>query len=311
MAEIVGVILTAGKASRITPLNEYAPKSLLPIGNKELIRYQIDQMKSVGIERVIIVVGHLGQSIRDYLGDGAGLGVSVEYVEQKIPLGIANALGQTIGVVKNPFILYLGDIFTVTNDLQSMLDLASKRKAKAVLATMVEDDPELLQKNFSVETDGTGRVVKVNEKPRGELKTNLKGCGIYYFDPIIFEAVKLTPRTALRDEYELTNSIQILIDSGEHVCHASIIESDMNVTFPPDLLACNLNYLKTNRLDRIIGDNCNINKGCVIENSVIGNNVIIKNAIHIKDSLILSETVVDKQEDLVRFLATPSVRVKC
>ena len=109
--KIVGVILAAGKGSRIKPLNFEFPKPLLPVCNKPIIQYQIEEMKSLGINEVYIVVGHLGGKIKKYFGNGKKLGVNITYVKQKERLGIAHAVGQLEPYIKDPFLLFLGDIF--------------------------------------------------------------------------------------------------------------------------------------------------------------------------------------------------------
>ena len=71
------------------------------------------------------------------------------------------------------------------------------------------------------------------EKPR-YVNSQLKGCGLYVFDPHIFDAIRRTPRTAMRDEYEITDSIQILINDGYVTHHHPIAERDLNLTKPAD-----------------------------------------------------------------------------
>ncbi|MBN1635612.1 MAG: NTP transferase domain-containing protein, partial [Deltaproteobacteria bacterium] len=91
--DIVGVILAAGKGSRIYPLSEKYSKCTLPICNKPLLDYQIEMMKGVGITNIIIVVGHNGFEVVRVIGDGKRQGVNITYINQKETLGIAHALG--------------------------------------------------------------------------------------------------------------------------------------------------------------------------------------------------------------------------
>ena len=84
-----GVILAAGHGSRMGPFGEQLPKPIAPICNKPLLAYQLEHMHALGIEDVIIVIGHLGHHISDTLGDGADYGVRIQYVEQKERLGLA------------------------------------------------------------------------------------------------------------------------------------------------------------------------------------------------------------------------------
>ncbi len=227
---LTGVILAAGKGSRIQPLNLYLPKPLLPVCNKPIIQYQLEDMRDIGVRDVLIVVGHLKEEIISYFGNGSDLGLNIRYVEQKETLGIAHAVAQLENDVDSPFILFLGDIFMVPKNLRSMERLFWERRAGAVLAVKREDNPEYVRRNFAVILHSSGTVTRVIEKPR-YITSNLKGCGVYIFDQAIFDAIRRTPRTAQRDEYEITNSLQILIDDGYPVYTAEVIDWDMNMTF--------------------------------------------------------------------------------
>ena len=90
----IGVILSAGKGSRIDPFNTRYPKPMLPIVNRPILEHQVEQMKSVGITEIVIVVGHLQEMIREHFGDGSRFGIQIRYVEQKQALGIAHAAMQ-------------------------------------------------------------------------------------------------------------------------------------------------------------------------------------------------------------------------
>jgi dTDP-glucose pyrophosphorylase len=308
--KLVGVILAAGRGTRIKPLNLSYPKPLLPVCNKPIMQYQVEEMRAIGVTDLVVVVGHLKDEITSYFGDGSRLGVKIRYVEQKQMLGIAHAVAQLESVIDSPFILFLGDIFSVQKDLPGMAEMFWARKAGAVLAVKHEPNPEFIRRNFAVILHASGTVTRVIEKPR-YLTNNLKGCGVYVFDLAIFDAIRRTPRTAQRDEYEITNSIQILIDDGYPVYPIETIEWDMNVTFANDLLECNHRQMDRMALDRLIGDNVRMPAGTVVERSVIGNNVVIRHPIAVRNSLVLADAVVDATEDLDHMLITPEASVRC
>lgn len=301
--EFTGVILAAGMGERIKPLSLSMPKPLLPVCNKPIIQYQIEEMQKIGIKNIIIVVGHLKNKISDYFKDGRSLGVKISYVEQKQKLGIAHAVGQLENCVHTPFLLWLGDIFFISKDIVNMLKMYKEKQAGAVLAVKKEDDYQLLKKNFAVLLHQSGMVKRVIEKPR-YFHNNLKGCGIYLFDLNIFDAIRRTPRTAMRDEYEITNSIQMLIEDGFPVYPIEIIDWDMNITFATDLLICNQFQLKSLGKNEIIGENVKIPSGVKIRNSVIGNNVQIKFPIQIEDSVILDNVKWNSKKDIKSALVT-------
>ena len=303
-ANFYGVILAAGVGSRIQPLSFNIPKPLLPVCNKPIIQYQIEYMKRIGISKFRIVVHHLKEKLIEHLGDGSSLGVEIKFIEQKQPLGIAHAVAALEQHVDAPFFLFLGDIFIVAKDLNQIVEQYASNKAAAFLAVKKESDPSYIRRNFAVILNEYGLVKRVIEKPR-YVNTKLKGCGVYFFDLSIFDAVRRTPRTALRDEYEITSAIQILIDDGYPVYTAEVIEWDMNVTVPRDLLLCNFEQLRKMGQRFVIGDRSRIHAGAKINNSVIGNDVQIRHPIAIENSLILDHSIVTSKSAVRDSIITP------
>jgi NDP-sugar pyrophosphorylase family protein len=305
MNSLSGVILAAGKGSRLYPITEKIPKPLVPIGDRPLIEYQLDILKKLGIEKCYIVIGHFGYEIAKLLGNGDRYGIQIEYVEQKEALGIANALTHASHRVNGSekFVLMLGDIFFETGDIHAMVALMEEKGANAVLATKLEDNPDALKKNFAIHHNGDGRVFKVVEKPT-KLVNNLKGCGMYLFDSNIFEAVNRTPRTALRNEYELTDSIQIFIDSGYKVYYSNVINDDLNITFIQDLYNINMDYLEKNDKNVAMGKNVEIAKNVLLNKVVIGSDVKIGEDVVLTDTLVLSEAHIKKGEQISHSIVT-------
>ncbi|MCA8957000.1 MAG: nucleotidyltransferase family protein, partial [Planctomycetes bacterium] len=203
----MGVILAAGKGTRMRPFSTHYPKPILPVLGKPLLVYQIEMLAAVGVRDLVLVIGHLGHEVVRALGSGEQFGVDITYVEQEETLGIAHAVSKLEQHVDRPFFLFLGDIFFEFHtdaDLKSMVErMHSDRGVSGVLAVRVERDPEAIKRNFIVIASNDGRVTRVIEKPRHP-QVDLKGCGIYLFDNTFFDAVRRTPRTAMRDEYEIT-----------------------------------------------------------------------------------------------------------
>ncbi len=296
-----GVILAAGGGSRIEPLSLSYPKPMLPVCNKPIIQYQIESMMDLGIKEIFIVCGLLKEAFQKHFEDGRRLGISIRYVVQEKPLGIAHALARVEEYVKKPFILFLGDILFVTKDLRKMIEIFENRKACGVLAVKEEQNPEYIKRNYAVLLHESKMVKRVVEKPR-YISDNLKGCGIYFFDLPIFDAVRRTPRTAMRDEYEITSSIQILIHDGYPVYPAEVIEWDMNITVVDDLILSNLKILDFLNKEKEIGKNVYLHAGAEVIHSVICDNVTIEHPITIKDSVIMPETRVFSQNDIIKAL---------
>ena len=307
--DIMGIILAGGKGSRMYPFSEHHPKCILPICNRPLMEYQITMMKELGIEEIVIVIGHYGFDVVRIMGNGEKYGVKLHYVDQGKTLGIAHALGKLESHVDRPFLLFLGDIFFITDSLEPMIEEFGKADTNAVLATKVEPDIDAIKRNFSVIEDDNGFVKRVIEKPRHPVN-NIKGCGLYLFDLHIFDAVRRTPRTAARDEYEITDSIQILIEDDFKVKSVDVIRDDLNLTFPDDLLLINLAELKRQNVDRLIGRNVQINTERV-HNSVVGDNVVCERDVAVKNSVVFSNAVIRGSDDIENMIITPFQKIYC
>lgn len=306
----VGVILAAGKGSRMAPFGDTWPKPILPVGNRPLIAHHLESMKSVGIREIVVLVGHKGFEISKVIGDGAAWGVRVRYVEQTSSLGIAHAVGCLERHIQQPFLLFLGDIYFRHVGLQPMFDRLRAQGGGAVLGVKEEQSFEAIRRNFSVQLGEDGRVTRVVEKPR-IVQNRLKGVGIYLFDLPIFDAIRQTPRTAMRDEYEITHSIQIMIDEGYRVSALPIVDDDINLTYPADLLRCNLELARLAPEGKLVGENVRIHPQAEIVNSVIGSNVIIENPIRITQSLVFGGTRVVTTSNLDRQIAALEGMVDC
>lgn len=281
-----GVILAAGHGSRMGPFGERLPKPVAPICNKPLLAYQLEHMRTLGVEEAIIVIGHLGHVITEQIGDGGAYGVRVRYVEQQKRLGLAHAVGQLERHLDRPFVLFLGDIFFEVDQLSRLITTYETHQPAAVLAVMEEEDPEAIRKNFTVHLGPDGTVRRVIEKPR-YVDTKLKGCGLYFFDPRIFDAIRRTPRTAMRDEYELTDSIQILIDLEYPVRSETVVRWDMNLTFIGDLVTCCVHELGRRGLRSLAGANCEIGAGVELIDTVAGDGARIPGPSRLERCVVL------------------------
>ncbi len=288
--DIVGVILAGGRGIRMEPVSHGSPKPLLPICNQPLMMYHLDIMRSVGIREVFVVIGHLGHKIRQQVGSGENLGLRITYVEQKELLGIAHALGRLQPYVRSGFLLLLADIFFRPCGLERLVaQFRSQSRGSYVVAR--DDTFEALRKNFAVLFDPTtGRVRQVIEKPRCDPGSGrLKGCGQYLFDVPVFDAIRRTPRSPLRNEYEITDALQILIDAGEPVTVAEVVEEDVNLSTPHDLLRCNLMELDRRGGDRILGRGAVLAAEAHVRRSILGDGVRIEGSVRLENCLVFPE----------------------
>lgn len=296
-----GVILAAGRGSRAFPLSQSYPKSLLPIFNKPVMQYQLEVMRDAGIRDIVIVIGSLGSQIEDFFGNGSRLGVRLSYIVDNKAQGIAGSLMKAKDRIVGPFFLFLGDIFVVDADIKSSIALMVGLEADAIVIGREEIDPEAVKRNFSVIATKGGRVLKVVEKPR-QPPSMFKGYGLYLFSPAIFAAIAKTPKSSLRNELEITDSIQTLIDSGGKVYVQKWKNWDFNLSYPEDLLMCNLKLLKEKKLDNLIGEGVDIDENAQIISSVIGDRVIIGGPMVLEECLVLSDTKVSRRSQPLKRL---------
>lgn len=206
-----GVILAAGKGSRLYPITHLIPKPLLPLANRPTLHYAFDRLKEMGISEVCVVVGENEAQMREALGDGSEVGVELAYVRQTEPKGLAHAVGFAQDFVgADDFVLYLGDAIYGEGFAGHAERFRTSGCANLNIVKPVEDPSR-----FGVANVVDGKIVKLVEKPK-QPESNLAMAGLYFFrSPIWSVLPDLLP--SARGEYEITDAIQMLIDRGETV----------------------------------------------------------------------------------------------
>jgi len=305
-----GVILAAGKGTRMRPFSERWPKPVLPVLGKPLLAYQLEMLAGIGVRDVVVVIGHLGHEVVRTLGDGAEFGVRISYVEQEETLGIAHAVSRLEPHVDRPFFLFLGDIFFATENLAAMTGSLCSKRAQGVLACKREPDLGAIRRNFVVHKGDDGFVQRVVEKPRHP-RTDLKGCGIYLFDLAFFDAVRRTPRTAMRDEYEITDAIQIFLDDGYKVEAAEVVVEDVNVSFPADLLDLNLRLLDLHGQSRWTGASVQIAPGAALDRCIVMDGATVEDGVVLKECMLLPGARVTAGRIERRMIFTTDAEIRC
>ncbi|MBI4588402.1 MAG: glucose-1-phosphate thymidylyltransferase [Candidatus Rokubacteria bacterium] len=203
-----GLILSGGRGSRLRPITYTLAKQLVPVANKPILFYGIEALAGSGITDIGIVVGDTKREIMEAVGDGGRFGVSVTYLEQEAPLGLAHAVliaERYLG--PDPFLMYLGDNL-IREKLAGLVRRFAEEKPNAqILLTRVPNPQE-----FGVAELRDGKIVRLIEKPKVP-PSNLALVGVYMFDRHVFDAVKAIKPSG-RGELEITDAIQWLIDRG-------------------------------------------------------------------------------------------------
>ena len=298
-----GLILSGGAGTRLRPLTHTRAKQLVPIANKPVLFYGIEDMAAAGITDIAIVVGDTHQEIRDAVGDGSRFGVSVTYIHQEAPLGLAHCVliaREFLG--DDCFVMYLGDNmleqglseFVEGFEQQqgqnpSLLDDPEAGSCRAqILLTPVENPSA-----FGVAEIGpNGDVVNLVEKP-ADPPSNLALVGVYLFDPSIHEAVRAIEPSA-RGELEITDAIDWLIQGGHRVHHQILSGWWIDTGKKDPLLACNRLVLDTvaRRVDGAVDDASRVEgrvvvtEGAKIVNSTVRGPAVIGADTRIENTFI-------------------------
>lgn len=134
------VIMAGGKGTRIAEVNSQVPKPMIPIDGKPILEYQIECLKKQGYEDIILIIGHMGNVIKDYFEDGTRFGVTIEYIVEEQPLGTAGALYLLKEKIKDDFLLLNGDIIFDVN-IGRFLAYHKKQKTMATIMTHPNSHP--------------------------------------------------------------------------------------------------------------------------------------------------------------------------
>jgi glucose-1-phosphate thymidylyltransferase len=302
MEALKGLILSGGAGTRLRPITHTSAKQLVPVANKPVLFYGIEALVAADITEIgIVIAPETGDEIRDAAGDGSAFGASITYIPQERPLGLAHAVLTAEDFLgDSPFVMYLGDNL-LRDGINALVDAFREHEPEALILLTRVPDPW----HYGVaELDG-GRVTRLVEKPK-DPPSDMALVGVYMFTPAIFQAARAI-EPSWRDELEITDAIQQLIDGGNRVESHTVSGWWKDTGQLADMLEANRLVLEDveRRMDgdadsesRVEG-RVAIEAGAKLERSVVRGPAIIGAGARVVDSYVGPYTSIDRDVEIV------------
>ena len=302
MEALKGLILSGGAGTRLRPITHTSAKQLVPVANKPVLFYGIEALVAADITEIgIVIAPETGDEIRAAAGDGSAFGASITYIPQERPLGLAHAvLTAEAFLGDSPFVMYLGDNL-LRDGINALVGAFREHEPAALILLTRVPDPW----HYGVaELDG-GRVIRLVEKPK-DPPSDMALVGVYMFTPAIFQAARAI-EPSWRDELEITDAIQQLIDGGNRVESHTVSGWWKDTGQLADMLEANRLVLED--VERRMDGNADsesrvegrvaIEAGAKLERSVVRGPAIIGAGARVVDSYVGPYTSIDRDVEIV------------
>ncbi len=238
-SSLKALILAGGRGKRLNEVTEEENKCMIVFRGRPLIEYSLENAVRLGVEEIIVVVGHLAELIINRYGISYQ-GTRIRYVIQKEQLGLVHAMacGQS-AIGGADFLLFLGDEFFIQPDHETMVRAFREDDVFAVCGVIDVPDLGLISKTYSILFDANSRMIlRLIEKPRNPLN-HYMGTGNIVFKNQIFDYIEKTPINPQRGERELPDFIQAAIDDGKKIIFFELASKYVNVNTIEDITILN------------------------------------------------------------------------
>jgi len=227
-------LLAGGHGTRLRPLTFTGNKHMLPIANKPMILYGLEHLINAGIKEIGVILGPVREDVKGFLGDGSRFGIRITYIDQPDPRGLAHAIAISKDFLRDePFTMYLGDNL-LRQGAKPLIDFFERNQADCVVGVAKVKEPS----RYGIAVlDHNGKIKCFVEKPKQPV-SNWALIGVYVFNNKIFDAIK-NIKPSWRSEFEITDAIQILLDSGAKIDIQTVQGWWKDTGRPEDLLEAN------------------------------------------------------------------------
>ena len=315
------LVLCAGKGTRLRPVTHSTPKHLIPVANRPILSYVLDQIAEAGIRDVCIVVSPDSSiRIREAVVDGSAWDLNVTYAIQEVAGGLAHAVKVSRWFLgDSDFLMFLGDNL-IEGGVAPVVEEFESRKPDGLVLLKAVADP----RRFGVaELDETGKVVRLVEKP-AQPRSNLALVGAYVFTRAVHEAIdQIGP--SWRGELEITDAIQKLLDMGRTVVRHELLGWWLDTGTRADILEANRVLLRASApVPGMTAGHCGVSpgavvtrcelvepvsiaEGCVVEDCCIGPDVTLGPDVKVSGAKIVNSIVMDGAQLSGKLVLTDSI----
>ncbi|MDD1661577.1 MAG: glucose-1-phosphate thymidylyltransferase [Methanomicrobiales archaeon] len=330
-----GLILSGGHGTRLRPLTYSQQKQLIPVANKPILFYGIEDLIGAGIHDIGIIVGPNREQVKEAV-NGVPWDARIEFIEQDAPRGLAHAVKIARPFLgDDSFIMYLGDNLLKSGSADFARDFEASRADASLLLTEVEDPT---QYGVALVDEQRKVILRLVEKPKVP-PSNLSIVGIYGLTPVIFEAIDhIEP--SWRGELEITDALHWLIQNGYEVRYRMVRGWWKDTGRTEDILEANRLILDTVKSRKkgtmkgatvtgrvsigkntkirdgsvirgpvIIGEGCTISGSSIGPYTSIGDNVTVTGT-EIEDSIVMEGTKILNGEKITKSLIGRDVLIE-